>query len=472
MVHINVVGCQWGDEGKAKCISHFVLDKEGKVDIVVRYQGGANAGHTSVNDYGHFHTHLLPSGAVVDGKNLAILPEVALDPIQFMLEIYDVENDYFDANPKKIHMGVKDPIIPRLMIDKRTKLLLPWYRALDAAEEIYKGKDKVGTTLRGIGPFYQDIRGGIRIGDLLKMSENKIKGVVNKKSEFFNNMINHCYQADQGKMINAVVELSLGGQGVYGHISKLDNNETMLNFSNYYNPIDGFNESNIVNLLLDFKNKFESCVTDVIKYFHDNKDEKNFLFEGAQAVHLDKVLGTYPYVTSSHPTPGGLAAQGIPIEYIDRRIGVAKAYNTRVGNGPFPSIIKDQEVQDEIRKKGGEYGTTTGRPRDCGWHDADQLRESVLYCNLNELAITKLDVLSGLDKVCIYSDGVFEEYDGWEEFDRDSIENFESFPDNAQKFIHHIDDKLVGTGAGIKYVTYGPEDKYIVKTGFDELGAL
>jgi adenylosuccinate synthase len=460
MKHIMVVGCQWGDEGKGIVTYTLALNADGSF----RVQGADNAGHTVTNDKGSYHLHLLPATAVMDKKIVGILPELALNPQQLFFEISDLENDFIsDTKPKLNHTGVSDPIANRLMIDTRTKLNLPWYRFLDGAEEFSKGKDKIGTTMKGVGPFYNDVRDGVRCDEIC--DKDKLYEKIKRKSEFFQSMIVHGYKTSVEKRNEIITFLTEREYTVYGHLSKTTGTFGFLaNYTHFYHAEKGFNADNIMQLVELFKNKHGSNLNDVVSFVHENKHRMSFLFEGAQGTHLDRCLGTYPYVTSSFTTTGGLAVVGIPLDMVDERIGITKAYNTRVGAGPFPTRM-DPDSERAVREIGGEYGTTTGRARDCGWIDIDQLIDSVRWNGLNGIAMTKLDVLSNLPKVYVHSKSGPIEFEGWPGFDSGNITNYHDLPDNAKTFIMGVSEMLEKYGAVVKYVKYGPHFKDIVETG-------
>jgi len=342
-----IVGAQWGDEGKGKIVDHLSEN----VDIVARYQGGANAGHTVVlppkngKPEKEFVLHLIPSGIFHKHVTCVIGNGVVLDPVALMTEIQQLK----DA-------GIK--ITGRLRISHNAHLIMPYHKLLDAARE--KGVEKIGTTGRGIGPAYNDkyMRTGIRVVDLL--NREVLCKKLKRNIETSNEILSKLY-----------------------HSQELD--------------VDS-----IINEYQEFDRKFDEFITDTSEYLNNAlKKKKVILAEGAQGALLDVDHGTYPYVTSSNPTSGGACTGlGIPPTSINSIVGIVKAYSTRVGNGPFPTELKN-EIGDNLRKIGGEYGATTGRPRRCGWLDAVSLRYSVRVNGIQKVAITKLDVLDEFKEIKI-----------------------------------------------------------------------
>jgi adenylosuccinate synthase len=338
-----IVGSQWGDEGKGKIVD--LLSK--RYDIVVRYQGGANAGHTVQVGDKQFILHLIPSGILWENVKCVIGNGVVIDPKALLDEIKFLEN-----------LGIN--IKGRLFISQNAHLIMPYHKLLDSISE--SGSSKIGTTGRGIGPCYIDkyARKGIKIVDLRdkKDLEQKIKINIEEKNILLTKLYN---QAE-------------------------------------------LNVDEIIKEYLDFDDAIDQYITDVPSYLNNALNEdKSILLEGAQGTMLDVDFGTYPYVTSSNPTSGGACTgSGIPPTKISMVIGIVKAYTTRVGLGPFPTEL-DGEEGETLRKVGGEYGATTGRPRRCGWFDAFLLSYSRMINGIERAAITKLDVLSYLDeiKVCV-----------------------------------------------------------------------
>lgn len=346
-VHI-ILGAQWGDEGKGKIIDHLA----GKADIVARYQGGANAGHTVIlsdseapNGERKHVLHLIPSGIFHPKVQCVIGNGVVLDPEALRDEIRQL---------REAGISVRN----RLFISHQAHLIMPYHKALDAVRE--SGDQKIGTTGRGIGPAYYDkyLRSGIRVVDLLDRAsfEEKLRRNIEEK----NQLLQAIYQKDA-----------------------LDVEE-------------------IVKRYLEFDREFDEYITDTSEFLNNAlNSKKKILAEGAQGALLDVDHGTYPYVTSSNPTSGGACTGlGIPPTAISEITGVAKAYCTRVGNGPFPTELED-ETGERLRKTGYEYGATTGRPRRCGWLDVVALRYSIRINGIRRLAITKLDVLDDFEEILI-----------------------------------------------------------------------
>jgi len=338
-----IVGCQWGDEGKGKIVD--ILSE--RYDIVARYQGGANAGHTIEYASEKFVLHLIPSGILRDGVICVIGNGVVIDPVALLEEIKLLEDK---------GISVKE----RLFISHNAHLIMPYHKILDSLSET--GKVKIGTTGRGIGPCYIDkyARKGIRIVDLLDRAslEEKLRANIEEK----NNIIKKIYEGEE------------------------------------------LNVEEIVSQYLDFDKVIDEYIKDAPLFFSNAIAEgKSILLEGAQGAMLDVDHGTYPYVTSSNPTTGGAATGcGIPPTKITDAIGIVKAYTTRVGEGPFPTELCDDDGE-KLRRIGREFGATTGRPRRCGWFDAFQVRYAAMISGVDKVAITKLDVLDEFEelKVCI-----------------------------------------------------------------------
>jgi len=419
-----VVGSQWGDEGKGKITD--LLSEE--ADIIVRYQGGCNAGHTVVKGDKQFIFHLVPSGILHPGKKCFIGSGVVVDPEYLLREIEDLR--------KK---GVE--VDGNLFIDYKAHIVLPYHKALDEIKEERRGKNKIGTTKRGIGPAYLDkvSRNGIRMVDLIeeKSLSEKLKINLGEKNEIF--------------------------ERLYGiKISKKES-------------------KTLVKEYLEYGRLLKKYVVDVSMMINQAIEEgKKALFEGAQGTLLDIDHGTYPYVTSSNPIAGG-ACTGIGIgpTKIDRVLGITKAYTTRVGSGPFPTEIKG-ELEEYIRQKGGEFGATTGRPRRCGWFDAVILNYAVRINGMDSMVLTKIDVLSNLDKIKIctsykYNDEiikefpvnleilqncipVYEEMEGWKG-DISQVTKYEDLPEQLKAYISRIEE-LVKTKVVI--VSIGPRRRQTI----------
>ena len=407
-----VIGTQWGDEGKGKVVDFLCED----ADYVVRFQGGSNAGHTIKVGDEKYKFHLLPSG-VVRGKTCVIGNGVVVDPEVFLKEI--------DSLRKR---GRE----PRVMVSDRANVIMPYHKILDGAEESYLGKKRIGTTKRGIGPCYSDkmARKGIRVGDLLDedLLRDKLESILPIKEKLAE---------------------------IYGVRFDFDMDELVEKYTEY-------------------GRKMEPYITDTIaELSRAVREGKNILLEGAQGVMLDIDFGTYPYTTSSNTISGGACTgSGIPPKCIDEVIGVVKAYTTRVGMGPLPTELKD-EIGKHLQERGGEFGTTTGRARRCGWLDLVVLKYSVTVSGVDKIALTKLDVLDGLRevKVCVgYEyDGrmmdtvpsnikilenvkpVYEKLNGWKSVS--GAKAFEDLPKEAKKYIKFIEDFLdidvflISTGA-------------------------
>ncbi len=413
-----VLGAQWGDEGKGKMTDYLAED----ADVVVRFQGGNNAGHTVVVGDKEYKLHLIPSGILYDDKLNVIGNGVVLDPKALFEEI-----DYLEG------VGVK--VTPeKLIISDRAQLIMPYHKVLDRLKEKARGKNDIGTTGKGIGPCYTDKfeRCGIRVCDLMhpEVFTEKLKENVEMK--------------------NAYITKVLGGEA--------------LNFDE------------ILKEYLEFGKRLKPFVQETsVKVYNDIKADKTVLFEGAQGMLLDIDYGTYPYVTSSNTTAGGVSnGVGIGPNMITNAVGITKAYTTRVGKGPFPTELLD-ETGEWIREKGHEYGVTTGRSRRCGWLDLVIVKTAVRVSGLTSLAVTKIDTLAGLDvlKVCVgYKfDGkvidyfpasledlskcepVYEEFAGWGE-EVANARSYDELPENAKKYLERIEEF---TETKISIVSVGPK---------------
>lgn len=412
-----VVGCQWGDEGKGKTIDILAS----RAEVVVRSQGGNNAGHTVVSGGETYKLHLVPSGILYPGTLCLIGCGVVLDPKDLLGEI-----DGLEAR------GVSCDL---LKIDPRAHVVMPWHRTLDGASEAMLGGKKIGTTGRGIGPCYMDKyeRSGIRVYDLVH------EEVFREKA------------AAVGALKNRIITEIYGGEAL---------------------DVDA-----IIEEYVGYAKRLAPHVADVsVLTYNALKENKNVLFEGAQATLLDIDVGTYPYVTSSHPIAGGCAiGAGVGPNCFDEIIGVAKAYTTRVGMGPFPTELFD-EMGDTIRNKGQEFGVTTGRPRRTGWFDAVIVRHAVRTNGLTGLAVNKFDTLANLGdlKVCVGyrlkdgsiirdypadireiedSEPIYETLPGFEG-DLSRCKSFEELPKTCQDYIKFLEDacecpiKMIGVGPG------------------------
>lgn len=409
-----IVGSQWGDEGKGKIVD--ILSE--KFDVVARYQGGANAGHTIQIGEEQYILHLIPSGILRDGVKCVIGNGVVIDPNSLLTEIKFLEDHNID-------------ISGRLFISQKAHLIMPYHKLMDSINE--KGDRKIGTTGRGIGPCYIDKydRKGIRIVDLLNRESLREKIKLNLSEK--NNLL----------------------KKVYDH-EELDVEKIIHEYEEFDKLIDPY-------------------IIDVPHYLNEAlEDGKKVLLEGAQGAFLDVDHGTYPFVTSSNPTSGGACTgTGIPPTKVTSVIGIVKAYTTRVGLGPFPTEL-DNEEGEQLRKAGAEFGATTGRPRRCGWFDAFMLNYSRMINGIQRAAITKLDVLSNMDslKVCVgYEiDGkalktppadvelfekitpIYEELPGWKE-DISLASSYDELPSEAKNYLEFISAKC---GFEISIISVGP----------------
>lgn len=423
MANIVVVGAQWGDEGKGKIID--VLAKD--ADYIVRYQGGNNAGHTVVVEDKEFIMHLIPSGILHKNKICVIGNGVAVNPKALLEEI-----DFLRKN------GVK--VDSNLLISDRCHVIFPYHIKMDELKEKNR-KKRIGTTKKGIGPCYQDkiARCGIRLADLLndKIFKEKLNQNLEEKNEIFKKIF----------------------------------------------KTSGFKFDEIYDEYKSLGKKISQYVTDTIQVLVKAvKENKSILFEGAQGTLLDVDFGTYPFVTSSNATAGGACTgAGISPSRIDKVIGVVKAYTTRVGEGPFPTEFH-KDLSAKIREKGNEFGATTGRPRRCGWFDAALAKYSIMVNGIDEIAVTKLDVLDEQDpiKICtayeykgkkynqfpadleVLSNAkpVYEEHLGWMKA-TSQVTRYENLPENAKKYLQRL-SKLLEVEIGI--VSVGSKRDQTFKT--------
>ena len=412
-----VLGAQWGDEGKGKMTDYLAEE----ANVVVRYQGGNNAGHTVEVGEKQYKLHLIPSGILHDEKLNVIGHGVVVDPKAFFTEIDYLKEEGVKVTPEK------------LIVSDRAHVIMPYHKVLDKLKEKARGKNDIGTTGKGIGPCYTDKfeRCGIRVCDLIdkEVFKEKLKDNIEMKNKYIVNV--------------------LGGEP--------------LSFEEIYEEYSNYGE------------ELKPFVKDTsVRVYNEIKEDKTVLFEGAQGMLLDIDYGTYPYVTSSNTTAGGVAnGVGIGPNMITNAVGIAKAYTTRVGKGPFPTELED-ETGEWIREKGHEYGVTTGRSRRCGWLDIVILKTSVRVSGLTSLAVTKIDTLAGLEKVkmCVgykFNDEIidyfpasledlakcepiYEEFDGWDE----SVANARSYEElhpNARKYLERIEEL---TDTRISIVSVGP----------------
>jgi adenylosuccinate synthase len=429
MSNVVVVGTQWGDEGKGKVID-FLTDF---ASVIVRFQGGNNAGHTIVVDDEQFIVHLIPSGILHGKKRCLIGNGLVVDPAVLIGEIKDLRARGVEVTTKN------------LFVSEKAHVIMPYHKRMDHAREKAKGAKCLGTTGRGIGPCYEDkaARTGIRFVDLLDKDVflEKLKGKLFEQN-FYLEKLYHEEPEDLEEIY----------QEYLGHADELRPYVTN------------------ISLLLD------SMI----------EDDENILFEGAQGTHLDIDHGTYPFVTSSNTVAAEAAiGTGIGPLRLDTVVGVCKAYTTRVGAGPFPTELTD-EVGDLIQKKGVEFGATTGRRRRCGWIDTVQIKDSVRVNSLTGLAVTKLDVLSGLDevKICVAYDHhgervmnvpsqlkilenckpVYEELDGWSDDIGDARE-LNELPAEAQGYLRRIEG-LVGVPIILVSVGYPREATIVLQNPF------
>ena len=412
-----VLGAQWGDEGKGKMTDYLAEEAE----VIVRFQGGNNAGHTVEVGDKQYKLHLIPSGILHDNKLNIIGNGVVVDPKALFTEIDYLEKEGVKVTPNK------------LIVSDRAHVIMPYHKILDNLKEKARGKNDIGTTGKGIGPCYTDKfeRCGIRICDLIdeEVFKEKLKENIETKNKYIVNVLS-------GEELN------------YDEILKE---------------------------YLELAERLKPYVQDTsVRLYDEIKENKTVLFEGAQGMLLDIDYGTYPYVTSSNTTACGVASgSGIGPTMITNAVGIAKAYTTRVGKGPFPTEL-DNEIGEWIREKGHEYGVTTGRSRRCGWLDTVILKTTVRVSGLTSLCVTKIDTLAGLDKlkVCVgYKfDGkvidyfpaslkdlekcepIYEEFEGWGE-EVAEARNYNELPENAKKYLTRIEEL---TGTKISIVSVGP----------------
>ncbi|OEH86512.1 adenylosuccinate synthase [Desulfuribacillus stibiiarsenatis] len=422
MATVVVVGTQWGDEGKGK-ITDYLAEK---AEVIARYQGGNNAGHTICIGDNKYKLHLIPSGIFYSEKICVIGNGVVIDPKVLIAELkYLHDLGFSTAN---------------LRISDRAHVIMPYHIKLDEVEELRKGDNKIGTTKKGIGPAYMDkvARVGIRMADLLdkEIFKEKLERNLQEKNQLL--------------------------EKVFG--------------------VEGFSFDEIFETYNDYAEQIRHFVTDTSVVLNDTIDEgKKVLFEGAQGVMLDIDQGTYPFVTSSNPVAGGVCiGSGVGPTKIEQVIGVAKAYTTRVGDGPFPTE-QNNPIGDRIREIGKEYGTTTGRPRRVGWFDSVVLRHSRRVSGITGLSLNSIDVLTGLDtvKICkayeyngetittyptslkVLADckPIYEEMPGWNE-DITGVQAFEELPVTAQNYLKKIEEL---TNIPIAIFSVGPNRKQTIQ---------
>ena len=428
MSNIVIVGTQWGDEGKGKIVDLLAE----YADMVVRFQGGNNAGHTMVVEGEQFISHLVPSG-ILQKKTCLIGNGVVVDPAVLLEEIDKLNNKGIDVGPNM------------LKISEKAHVIMPYHKQIDLAREIMKGDQKIGTTGRGIGPCYEDkaSRRGIRFVELI--DADVFKETVHAVLEEKNFYLKHFLSAEP-----------------------LDPKPIVDQYQGYAERL----APHVVNISIVLNQAL--------------KAGKQILFEGAQGTHLDIDHGTYPFVTSSNTVSGNACCgAGIGPKEITGVIGIVKAYTTRVGRGPFPTELFD-EIGDTIQKKGAEFGATTGRKRRCGWLDIVLLRNAARLNGLTGLVITKLDVLDGLEslKICTGYEyngetlndfpanlktleackPVFETFPGWSE-DISDIRKLENLPKNARHYLDRIEE-LLETSIDIVSVGPGRDETIIVNHPF------
>ena len=411
-----IVGAQWGDEGKGRIIDYLAQN----ADVVIRFQGGDNAGHTVINEYGKHALHLIPSGIFnpetqnIIGSGCVVNPQALLEEMASLDEA-----------------GVN---LDNLWISTRAQMVMPYHRTLDELEELARGADTIGTTKRGIGPAYADkaARSGLRLGDLLQPDwlESRLDSAL--------------------RTTNRKIEI-LGGE-----------------------PVDG---QELFALLMDYKEKLARRIVDTMPMTRSAmQDKRDILLEGQLGVMRDLDWGIYPYVTSSNPTAAfATSGAGLPTGAIDQVIGVVKAYSTAVGDGPFPTELFDADG-DKLREIGGEFGATTGRPRRCGWFDGVAINYAAWLNGMTGLAITKLDILDKFEtlKICTgyrMADGavitdsmpdtpllyqvtpVYEEWPGWR-VSTEQCRTWDDLPQQAKAYIERLSELA---GIRVAYVSVGPE---------------
>ncbi len=412
------LGAQWGDEGKAKVVDYLTLE----ADIVVRYQGGANAGHTvKVGDM-EFVFHMIPSGIMHEDKACVVGNGVVVDPEALLGEIEDLREKGFSC-------------AGRLFISQSAHLVMPYHKALDRAGEESKSGVTIGTTGRGIGPAYRDKverTFGVRVMDLLETQTlgDKLRAAIRAKNEILTKIYD----------------------------------------------VEALDEDTIIDEYTSYGERMRPYVRDISLYLNEEIDKgRNVLFEGAQGTLLDVDHGTYPYVTSSNTTAGAACTgSGVGPTRIDEVIGVTKAYTTRVGNGPFPTEMLGAEG-DHLRTLGNEFGATTGRPRRCGWFDAPIVRTATRLNGLTSIALTRLDTLDTMEhlKVCTSyrCDGeileqfpsdprvlekcepIYEEFEGWQEATHE-VRRYEDLPAKARAYVDRIAEL---SRAPASLISVGPE---------------
>jgi len=429
MKNVVVVGSQWGDEGKGKIVDWL----SSEADVVVRFQGGHNAGHTLVIDKKVFKLRLLPSGIVRKGKISILGNGVVIDPWALLGEIEEIKKQGINVTPENF------------MISESSSLILPFHQEMDEIREDAAGNEKIGTTRRGIGPCYEDKVGrrSIRVMDLRSESnlDNRLENVLLHHNAIRKGLNKKIFEKDElkKKLLKIAPEILKFAKPVW---LKLDE------FSN---------------------------------------DRKKILFEGAQGILLDVDHGTYPFVTSSNTVPAMAATgSGSGPDKINYVLGITKAYTTRVGSGPFPTELND-EIGENLGRRGKEFGTVTARKRRCGWFDGVLVRQTIKISGINGIALTKLDVLDELDeiKMCVEYElngkkidylpaasedqfnikPIYKTFPGWKS-QTQGIRNLKDLPDNAKRYIHALEDFI---GARISSISTSPErdDTILVEDPFN-----
>ncbi len=429
MKNVVVVGSQWGDEGKGKIVDWL----SSEADVVVRFQGGHNAGHTLVIGKKVFKLRLLPSGVVRKGKISILGNGVVIDPWALLDEIEEIKKQGINLTSENF------------MISESASLILPFHQEMDEIREDAAGKGKIGTTRRGIGPCYEDKVGrrSIRVMDLRSESnlDNRLENVLLHHNAIRKGLNKKIYEKDKLKkeLLKIAPEILKFAQPVW------------------------------------------------LKLDQFNNDRKKILFEGAQGILLDVDHGTYPFVTSSNTVPAMAATgSGSGPDKINYVLGITKAYTTRVGSGPFPTELKD-EIGESLGKRGKEFGTVTARKRRCGWFDGVLVRQTIKISGINGIALTKLDVLDELEeiKMCIGYElngkkidylpaasedqfnikPIYKTFQGWKSITQ-GIRNLKDLPDNAKRYIHSLEDFI---GAGISSISTSPErdDTILVEDPFN-----
>jgi len=429
MKNVVVVGSQWGDEGKGKIVDWL----SSQADIVVRFQGGHNAGHTLVIDKKVFKLRLLPSGIVRKGKVSILGNGVVIDPWALLNEIEEIKKQGVEVTPENF------------MISESASLILPFHQEMDEIREDAAGKEKIGTTRRGIGPCYEDKVGrrSIRVMDLRSESnlDNRLENVLLHHNAIRKGLNKKVYEKEnlKKKLLKLAPEILKYAQPVW------------------------------------------------LKLDQFNNERKKILFEGAQGILLDVDHGTYPYVTSSNTVPAMAATgSGSGPDKINYVLGITKAYTTRVGSGPFPTELED-EIGENLGRRGKEFGTVTARKRRCGWFDGVLVRQTIKISGINGIALTKLDVLDELDeiKMCVGYElngkkidylpaasedqfnvkPIYKNFPGWKSKTQ-GIRNLKDLPDKALRYIHALEDFI---GARISSISTSPEreDTILVEDPFN-----